>query len=773
MTEERSGGGGGGRDDGVGGGGGGEPSSSRTTPSYVKSGDRQLFTVELQPGETTFVSWKKLMKDANKNSSGSKPISDEPPPPPPANAHPNLESRIAPGGQQADNEEKDDAPHRFSAVIEKIERLYMGNDSSDDEDLKDAPDDDQYDTEDSFIDDAELDEYFEVDNSAIKHDGFFVNRGKLERISEPVAIPEKQPKKRRRKDLTKAHGDSDNINVSNKHVKIGKSAAGKMVQSVGKNTSGPSQNLTMEIDYQENGKCHNPLNLSGTSTKKKCAGATIGFDPSSTTKMSNGDASASLVEGKDFQMQEPGFLQGNNFSNKSKDATGSSDAYYLKHQTHDKSAYGQNKLQSAKPLNNVEEPEPSARSKERNGVRMLPDLNNVPDGKISVDATASHVHKRDGSSVRPKVSILEKTIRELERMVAESRPPVIDNQEADASSQAIKRRLPSEIKMKLAKVARLAANQGKMSKDLINRLMSSLGHLIQLRTLKRNLRIMVKSGLSAQQEKDNRYQMIKKEVAEMIRTRVPTLESKALEQHAGTSDDFQELNPENKPVKRKFSMDAELEDKICDLYDLFVDGLDEDAGPHVRKLYVELAGLWPSGTMDNHGIKRAICRAKDRRRAVYSRNKVSNMIISSKPEEAVQADPTSASQPQMQHSRERLASDLPAGPVLALASIPISSPTALAQGSSLLLANAHSIERPKQDKAKGCVDMAKPDADAVLVKKKAKKRKPVAAELDQPHFRSEKLYSSSEERHKSAIPQKLQHHQPGGVASPHGFEQSS
>jgi hypothetical protein len=26
------------------------------------------------------------------------------------------------------------------------------------------------------------DEYFEVDNSAIKHDGFFVNRGELERM---------------------------------------------------------------------------------------------------------------------------------------------------------------------------------------------------------------------------------------------------------------------------------------------------------------------------------------------------------------------------------------------------------------------------------------------------------------------------------------------------------------------------------------------------------------------------------------------------------------
>lgn len=32
----------------------------------------------------------------------------------------------------------------------------QGKDSSDEEDLKDVPDDDQYDTEDSFIDDAEL-----------------------------------------------------------------------------------------------------------------------------------------------------------------------------------------------------------------------------------------------------------------------------------------------------------------------------------------------------------------------------------------------------------------------------------------------------------------------------------------------------------------------------------------------------------------------------------------------------------------------------------------
>ncbi|MFS7960591.1 hypothetical protein Hanom_Chr08g00704881 [Helianthus anomalus] len=72
-----------------------------------------------------------------------------------------------------------DAPpsSRFSAVIENIERLYMGKNSSDEEDLNDVHDDDEYDTEDSFIDDAEL-----VDNLAIKLDEFFLNRGKLERM---------------------------------------------------------------------------------------------------------------------------------------------------------------------------------------------------------------------------------------------------------------------------------------------------------------------------------------------------------------------------------------------------------------------------------------------------------------------------------------------------------------------------------------------------------------------------------------------------------------
>jgi hypothetical protein len=91
------------------------------------------------------------MRDAGKVNGLSASVPDPPP-----NANPNLEFRIAPGHPV--EIETNEQPHsnRFNAVIEKIERLYKGNDSSDGEELDGAPDDDEYDTEDSFIDDAEL-----------------------------------------------------------------------------------------------------------------------------------------------------------------------------------------------------------------------------------------------------------------------------------------------------------------------------------------------------------------------------------------------------------------------------------------------------------------------------------------------------------------------------------------------------------------------------------------------------------------------------------------
>ncbi|MCD7458337.1 hypothetical protein HAX54_037952 [Datura stramonium] len=78
----------------------GEP-VRRTSTSYEAAGGRRRFTVELRPGETTIVSWKKLLKDATKsniNGAGPGPTMSagaaagiQPPLP-----HPSLETRLAP-----------------------------------------------------------------------------------------------------------------------------------------------------------------------------------------------------------------------------------------------------------------------------------------------------------------------------------------------------------------------------------------------------------------------------------------------------------------------------------------------------------------------------------------------------------------------------------------------------------------------------------------------------------------------------------------------------
>lgn len=56
-----------------GGGGGGEGSSRVPTTSFSSSGARQRFYIELRPGETTIVSWKRLVKDVNPSPPAAEP----------------------------------------------------------------------------------------------------------------------------------------------------------------------------------------------------------------------------------------------------------------------------------------------------------------------------------------------------------------------------------------------------------------------------------------------------------------------------------------------------------------------------------------------------------------------------------------------------------------------------------------------------------------------------------------------------------------------------
>ncbi|CAM0883954.1 unnamed protein product [Alopecurus aequalis] len=493
-------------------------------PEAAAASRRQLFSVELRPGETTIVSWKKLQKEAGQAAATSpqQPL-------PVVAAEPAVAAQLAPPGvaPTAENNPEDPAqPNRFNAVIEKIERLYMGKHSSDEEDLDDVPDDDQYDTDDSFIDDAELDEYFEVDNLKTKHSGFFVNKGTLEQI-EPGTSSDVAPKKRRSKD--------------------------------------PSG------DHIEN--CQGATGPSGTGVpKRRSTDFATGVDAAKRAKIStyrDKDPSALL----DLQQK--------------------------------KTVGGENQ----DPTNKIYH-------KEKHGTSNF--SGTTVSGTAGPTQATHPITGRESAGTKPKGTRLERAIREFEKIVAQYKPPAIDTNEVDPNGQtSIKRRLPPEIKQKLAKVARLSTNHGKVQEhELMNRLMGIVGHLVQRRTLKRNMKDLVELGLSANQEKADRIQRVKMEINEMVKERVA--KAKVNEQQDGSADDFQAVTDKRGAVEGKSAMDSALEDRMCDLYDLYVEGMDEDKGPQSRKLYVELAELWPQGCMDKFGIKDAISRSKERKRKLYN-----------------------------------------------------------------------------------------------------------------------------------------------------------
>ncbi|KAH7663709.1 ubinuclein protein [Dioscorea alata] len=578
-------------------------SSSEAQKERAETGERLRFRVELKSGETTIVSWKRLLKEVGK---GGQSPSVQQPLPVFQDQVPSIEG------------EGIDAPtsNRFNAVIEKIERLYMGKQSSDEEELDGIPDDNAYDTEDSFIDDADLDEYFQVDKATTKHNGYFVNKGKLEQI-EPNLSPDVAPKKRRRKDSIMRHNEKDGeliskdpVNMSDMRIK----ATARSIPLEGKKSSSTRKVLTpFGEHYQDERHLKNKLKTSTSACKKKSADLTTNSENPSHIKAAHFDASSLLPGKKNFNKQK--LIPSKDITYKSKGTRESFDGMYSAPRT--KVASSQVESQSKKFLDCENDIDASARvrHKERDGLGEFSLLNPPHPSSTQI---------KEGFTVRSKGTTLERAIRDLEKIVALCRPPDLDAQEMDVSSQGVKRRLPQEVKQKLAKVARLSASQGKISEDdLIDRLMGILGHLIQRKTLKRNMKEMVELGLSARQQNADKFQEIKKEVNEMIQARVTALKPKVTEQQGGSTNDFQEayINDGKRAQKGRHSMDRALEDKISDLYDLYVEGMDEDKGRQSRKLYVEIADLWPSGYMDNLGIKEAIYRSKERKRAMYNRQK--------------------------------------------------------------------------------------------------------------------------------------------------------
>ncbi|KAL5982744.1 hypothetical protein ACLOJK_016820 [Asimina triloba] len=731
------------------------PSSSKL--ATAPTSQRQRFYVELRPDQTTIVSWKRLLKESNK---ASKPPPEAPGPP--CVAHPALESRIAPAGPLVDGERKDalPPPNRFSAVIEKIERLYMGQHSSDEEELDNVPDDDEYDTDDSFIDDTELesrlaeqshsgklfevdisgkkhgslDEYFEVDKSTTKHNGYFVNRGKLERINEHTSA-DRAPKKRRKKDTTKDQNQVDgkslpNVKIGNMHAK----AAAKSETLMGSKLSNSKISLSSSKNCQ-GVKSDNQLNAPLRSFSKKSTDSTAkSMNPS--VEAPSKDVFAFSPEAKHLELQRANVVESRNLSNKLK-ATGEFDegiSIQNDHCSRQESIYSKERNSSSK-----------IQKREKNGSHINASETRNP-AQVVVPKKPQFTSTKERPGLKPKGAMLEQAIQELEKIVAASRPPTFEVQEVDGSSQGVKRRLLLDVKQKLAKVAQLAQSiHGQIPEELTKRLMGIVGHVMQLKTLKE------------------------------------------ARQQVGSSDDFQDM-PHASDGIGKYSMDDAVENKLCDLYDLYVEGVEEGKSLEIKKLYSELAELWPSGEMDKYGVKKAIRRAKVRKSIRDSQLKEENVgrkKISAVAKTNYTRQGEARVHPQPATSQERADHDssktslLAKKPVFKSVSTTVTSNLDLPKSGWLSQpsSNPSNLDQPCQEKVRLSANMVDEGSTArrtdVAVVRKKSKRKP-ESDLEEGHARPFNLLSPSqngEERCKSKLAVSRPHKSSHPPAILQGFEQ--
>ncbi|XP_022774704.1 uncharacterized protein LOC111316816 isoform X2 [Durio zibethinus] len=378
--------------------------------------------------------------------------------------------------------------------------------------------------------------------------------------------------------MAEAQGEKVDDHLPSKHMKVeqGRLNFAATNALLEEQSSALLQNSAVINEHDQ--KLHNLLSSPVRSSFKKPATIGTKCEHSSYTAISNNDASISPLNSKDADKYRSATIHSSDIGNNA-----NSLATHQKYLEKNSCKQLESPVRKLMTDNDKEGISTKIEQREKRATcGELPDLN-LPVYPAQPEKSP-FVQSKDVSNLRPKGTMLERAIRELEKVVAELRPATMEVQDVDASSAALKRRLPREVKLKLAKVARLAqSSQGKISEELINRLMNILGHSVQLRTLKRNLREMVLLGLSAKREKADRFQKIKMEVTEMIKLQ-------ASKRRDVATDDLQEVlgSEEQLVLKEQYIIDNAMEDKICDLYDLYVQGMDEDKGPQIRKLYVEV-----------------------------------------------------------------------------------------------------------------------------------------------------------------------------------------
>lgn len=184
--------------------------------------------------------------------------------------------------------------------------------------------------------------------------------------------------------MLKNPGENDEGQGPIKHGRVGKTSAGKAQSLPVKNMLNSSQDLPTPIEHTDELKFQNQMAVSGICSKKKSADSKPILDPVS-LKVSNEGTPASVSDTKDIDKPKIGNLPSRKMIDKYKDASGLSDTSQKKFL--EKSVDPHSKSQHGKPTtSSIDDLENKVRSKEKNGIRELPDLN-LSEGKSSIPAT--------------------------------------------------------------------------------------------------------------------------------------------------------------------------------------------------------------------------------------------------------------------------------------------------------------------------------------------------------------------------------------------------
>ncbi|XP_057820855.2 ubinuclein-1-like [Cryptomeria japonica] len=440
---------------------------------------RQRYKVELKPDDINIVSWKKLTKEKAQQTSQSeqKPQPD------------NIEQKPR---------------NYFSAVLERMENIYRGVDSSDEEgeNVGEGGAMDYYDCDDSFIDDSELNEYYKLEKTKSKYSGFYIERRSPEEDKEPGSLPVGESSKKKRK----------RISMEEIPKKRPKKRVRRMISSPAKEAM--NKVMGHDMDELDDTKIKTSMEEIPKKRPKK--------------RVSRMQISSPANEAMDKVV---GYDRDELDDSKINKELGSTSTGVL----------GSDRC---KEVGNVRKREknsmveiPKKRPKTRASQMQIPsptneamdkavdrDMDELEDTKINKElgSTSTGVLGSDGckevgnvsaSNVKddePEFSnMLEKAFVDLESAVVESSAQQADMSQVAGSSEgggSKRRYLPPGVKQRLNEVASLAiAKYGEVPGHISDRLHSILGHIMQRRNLTRWFRRMVKKHDDALQKGTEAY----------------------------------------------------------------------------------------------------------------------------------------------------------------------------------------------------------------------------------------------------------------------------